>query len=45
MAGGGHSTHGLISDALAQSGVRCIEFERFERAFLTRHPEDDYFER
>jgi hypothetical protein len=34
-----------ISDAIAQSGVRRIEFERFERAFLTRRPEDDYFER
>jgi CelD/BcsL family acetyltransferase involved in cellulose biosynthesis len=34
-----------ISDAIAPTGVRCIEFERFERAFLTRRPEDDYFER
>jgi len=34
-----------ISDAIAQSGLRCIEFERFERAFLTRRPQDDYFER
>jgi CelD/BcsL family acetyltransferase involved in cellulose biosynthesis len=34
-----------ISDGIAQSGVRRIEFERFERAFLTRRPEDDYFER
>lgn len=34
-----------ISDAIGRSGVRCIEFERFERAFLTRRPEDDYFER
>ena len=37
--------YAAISDAIAQSGVRCIEFERFERAFLTRRPEDDYFER
>ncbi len=34
-----------ISDAIAQSGLRCIEFERLERAFLTRRPQDDYFER
>jgi CelD/BcsL family acetyltransferase involved in cellulose biosynthesis len=34
-----------ISDAIARSEVRCIEFERFERAFLTRRPEDDYFQR
>ncbi|MGZ4182859.1 MAG: GNAT family N-acetyltransferase [Solirubrobacteraceae bacterium] len=37
--------YGLISDAIARTGVRCIEFERFVRAFLTRRPEDDYFER
>src|SRR5689334_18421806 len=37
--------YGAISDSIAQSGVRWIEFERFERAFLTRRPEDDYFER
>jgi Acetyltransferase (GNAT) domain len=37
--------YGPISDTIAQTGVRCIEFERFERAFLTRRPEDDYFER
>ena len=30
-----------IADAIAQTGVRCIEFERFERAFLTRRPDDD----
>jgi CelD/BcsL family acetyltransferase involved in cellulose biosynthesis len=34
-----------ISRAIAQSGLRCIEFERFDRAFLTRRPQDDYFER
>ena len=34
-----------ISDAIARSGLRCIEFERFSRAFLTRRPDDDYFER
>jgi CelD/BcsL family acetyltransferase involved in cellulose biosynthesis len=37
--------YGAIADAIARSGVRCIEFERFERAFLTRRVEDDYFER
>ena len=37
--------YGPISDAIAQSGLRCIEFERLERAFLTRRPQDDYFER
>lgn len=39
------AVYGSIADAIARSGVRCIEFERFERAFLTRRPEDDYFER
>lgn len=34
-----------IRDAIAHAAVHCIEFERFERAFLTRRPEDDYFER
>ena len=38
-------TYGLIRDAIARPGIRCMEFERFERAFLTRRPEDDYFER
>jgi hypothetical protein len=37
--------YAAISDAVARLGTRCIEFERFERAFLTRRPEDDYFER
>jgi hypothetical protein len=37
--------YGPISDAIARSGLRCIEFERLERAFLTRRPQDDYFER
>jgi hypothetical protein len=36
---------GAISDAITGSGARWIEFERFRRAFLTRRPEDDYFER
>jgi CelD/BcsL family acetyltransferase involved in cellulose biosynthesis len=34
-----------ISHSIAQSGLRCIEFERFERALLVRRPQDDYFER
>jgi CelD/BcsL family acetyltransferase involved in cellulose biosynthesis len=37
--------YGPISDAITRSGLRCIEFERLERAFLTRRPQDDYFER
>ncbi|HEV7177259.1 MAG TPA: GNAT family N-acetyltransferase [Solirubrobacteraceae bacterium] len=37
--------YGPISDAIAHSGLRWIEFERLERAFLTRRPQDDYFER
>jgi CelD/BcsL family acetyltransferase involved in cellulose biosynthesis len=37
--------YAAISDAITQSGVRSIEFERLERAFLTRRPADDYFER
>jgi hypothetical protein len=41
----GGPVYRAISDAIAQSGLRCIEFEHFERAFLTRRPEDDYFER
>jgi len=36
--------YGPISDAIERSGLRCIEFERFERAFLTRRAQDDYFE-
>ncbi|MGZ4185672.1 MAG: GNAT family N-acetyltransferase [Solirubrobacteraceae bacterium] len=39
------AVYSAISDAIARSGVRCIEFEHFERAFLTRRAEDDYFER
>jgi CelD/BcsL family acetyltransferase involved in cellulose biosynthesis len=34
-----------INRSITQSGLRCIEFERFERAFLKRRPQDDYFER
>jgi CelD/BcsL family acetyltransferase involved in cellulose biosynthesis len=34
-----------LQGAIAHSGARCIEFERFSRALLTRRPEDDYFER
>jgi CelD/BcsL family acetyltransferase involved in cellulose biosynthesis len=35
----------VLNDAIAEGGLRPMEFERFERAFLTRRPERDYFER
>ncbi|HEY1507534.1 MAG TPA: GNAT family N-acetyltransferase, partial [Solirubrobacteraceae bacterium] len=34
-----------IDGAIAHAGLKRLEFERFERAFLTRRPENDYFER
>jgi CelD/BcsL family acetyltransferase involved in cellulose biosynthesis len=34
-----------IDGAVAHARLHRLEFERFERAFLTRRPENDYFER
>lgn len=36
---------GAIRAAIVQAGLESIEFERFERAFLRRREEPDYFER